>query len=138
MLDQCIDTSRYVYNKTVEHISNGHPANFQSLRDLLVTTNTQKHLEEYKVFDGKVEELRKEKKTLKDKDEIKELTDRIKKIHCERREFMKGFEHSRNTCAKPFEMETPKDIPACAVKKCCSAVKAGITNLKIDISIYMI
>jgi len=60
MLDKFIDTSRYVYNKTVEHIRNDHPANFQSLRDLLVTTNTQKHLEEYKAFDGKeVEELRK-------------------------------------------------------------------------------
>jgi len=32
-----------------------------------------------KAFDGQLEELRKGKKTLKDKDEIKELTDRIKK-----------------------------------------------------------
>jgi IS605 OrfB family transposase len=130
MLDKFIDTSRYVYNKTVEHIRNGHPANFQCLRDLLVTTNTQKHLEEYKAFDGKVEELRKEKKTLKDKDEIKKLAVRITEIHSQRREFMKGFEHSRNSSVKPFEVETPKDIRACAVKKCCDAVKSGISNLK--------
>jgi len=130
ILDKFIDTSRYVYNRTVEHIKNGHPANFQSLRDLLVTTNTKKHLEEYKVFDGQLEELQKEKKGLKDHDEIKKLDGRIKEIHSQRREFMKGFKHSKNPSVKPFEVETPKDIRACAVKRCCDAVKTGIANLK--------
>jgi len=52
---------------------------------------------------------------------------------------MKEFEHSRNTSVKPFEMETPKDIRACAVKKCCSVVKTGVSlTLKMEISDILI
>jgi len=65
LLNKFIDTSRYVYNRTLEHINKGHKVNFQDLRDIIVTENTKKGLDEYKVYDSLIEELRKQKKKFK-------------------------------------------------------------------------
>ena len=43
---------------------------------------------------------------------------------------MKQFDYNKNPLILDFETETPKDIRACAVKRCCDAYKTGFTNLK--------
>ena len=43
IIDDWINTSNYIYNKTLEKIKNGHKINFNNLRDLLVTDNTKKY-----------------------------------------------------------------------------------------------
>jgi len=43
---------------------------------------------------------------------------------------MKDYNYSKNESINAFEIETPKDIRACAVKRCCDAFKTGFTNLK--------
>ena len=140
MLDAFIDTSRYVYNLTLEHINKGHKINFQELRDLLVTQNTKKNLDEYKAYDCDIKKLQKDKKKLRDAakkngkevdaEQLKIIEDEIKAINKNRRNHMKDFDYSKNRLIKDFEANTPKDVRACAVKRCCDAYKTGFTNLR--------
>lgn len=130
ILDEFIDTSRYVYNRTLEFINNGHKANEKVLRDLLVTDNTKKGYDEYKAFDIELTKLREMKKTSEDKMQIAKLNEKIKEINQERRNKMKSFDAVKNPLVLPFETNTPKDIRHNAVKRCCNALKTGFTNLR--------
>jgi transposase len=138
LLDEFIDTSRFVYNRTLEHINKGHKINFQNLRDLLVTDNTKKGLTEYKEYDKSINDLKIRKKELKEeikdinilKNAIEKLDEQIKFIHATRRTAMKEKDAETNSMIHDFELNTPKDIRACAVKQCCDAFKTGFTNLK--------
>lgn len=130
LINEFIDTSRYVYNKTVETIRNGHRVNFQDLRDLLVTENTKKNLQAYKDVDSMLEKLKKQKKECTDKVEKKKLTNAIQNIQKERRVNMKNFTAEKNSVVKDFELNTPKDIRANAVKRCCDAYTSGFANLR--------
>jgi len=64
IIDNWINTSNYIYNKTLEKIKNGHKINFNDLRDLLVTDNTKKNSTEYKQFDDIADKLKQEKKNI--------------------------------------------------------------------------
>lgn len=128
-IDRFMDVSRYVYNRTLEHINNGHRANFQELRDLLVTQNTKKHLDEYKAFDSRIRKLKDQKQNATGA-EVDNITKEIKTIQQQRRDVMKGFDYAVNQMVQKFETEVPKDIRACAVKRCCDAFKAGLSNLR--------
>lgn len=130
LIDSFIDTARFVYNKTLACINNGHKPNFQDLRDLLVTEKSKKGLNEYKEFDERVSQLRLLKKETKDVDEIKSIDDQISKIHQERRIKMKDFDYTKNPNINDFELETPKDIRSNAVQQCCDAIKSGISNVR--------
>ena len=138
LLDEFIDTSRFVYNRTLEHINKGHKINFQNLRDLLVTENTKKGLTEYKEYDKSINDLKIRKKELKEeikdinilKDAIGKLDEQIKLIHASRRTAMKEKDPETNSMIHDFELNTPKDIRACSVKQCCDAFKTGFTNLR--------
>jgi len=132
LLDEFIDTSRFVYNRTIEFIEKrGHKVNFQSLRDLLVTENTKKGYDEYKEYDSIINDLRKQKLKLDSKsDEYTILKERINQLNQERRDLMKCFVSRRNYLVHDFELKTPKDIRSNAVHRCCSAYKSGWSNLK--------
>lgn len=123
VLNEFIDTFRYVYNRTLDHIKNGHRANFKDLRDLLVTAETKKGMDEYKYFDNLINML----KNSKDDPLAKE---NLKIVQQNRRNFMKTFKYSKNLMIKDFESKTPKDVRSCAVKRCCDAFKTGFTNLR--------
>jgi len=128
-LDEFIDTSRYVYNRTLEHINNGHKINFMDLRDLLVTDHTKKYYPEYKQYDESINQLQ-SLKVDASTETIKELNEQIKAINTQRRTAMKKFKYKKNEMIHPFEINTPKDIRANAVKQCCDAHKSGFSNLK--------
>ena len=130
ILNKFIDTSRYVYNRTLEYINNGYKPNFKDLRDLLVTDNTKKGYEEYKAFDLRLSELREQKKTAINDDEKNRLECQIKEQNKLRRDLMKTFAYQKNQLVLPFETETPKDIRSNAVKRCCDAIKLGFSNLR--------
>lgn len=127
IIDGFINTSRYVYNKTVCYIKKGHKANFQSLRDLLVTEKTKKRSPEYQCFDDKINILKSQKKTSVNK---KLIDDEIKLLQKQRRDLMKNFQYEKNPLIQNFETSTPKEIRASAVKRCCDAHKTGFSNLK--------
>ena len=126
ILDEFINTSRYVYNRTLEYINNGHKVNFMKLRDLLVTGNTKKGHEEYKAFDLRIKELH-DQKTKGDPEQINK---EIKALQKERRDLMKKYDSVKNPLIRDFELKTPKDIRANAVKRCCDAFTTGFSNLK--------
>ena len=128
-LDEFIDTSRYVYNRTLEHINNGHKINFMDLRDLLVTDHTKKYYPEYKEYDESINQL-KRLKVDASTETIKDINEQIKTINTQRRNAMKKFKYKKNDMIHSFEIKTPKNIRANAVKQCCDAHKAGFSNLK--------
>jgi len=128
LLDEFINTSRFVYNRTLETIKKGHKINFQKLRDLLVTQETKKGLEEYKEFDDEIDKLKKQKK--EKEHETDEINQEIKNLQQKRRDKMKDYNYCKNPLINSFEINTPKDIRACAVKRCCDAFKSGFSNLR--------
>jgi IS605 OrfB family transposase len=130
ILDKFIDTSRFVYNRTLEFIKKGHKPNFQDLRDLLVTENTKKGLVEYKEYDQIISDLREKQKNEENKAEIKRIVEKIKQVQQERRNKMKEYDYIKNPLVNSFETGTPKDIRSNAVKRCCDAMKSGFSNLK--------
>lgn len=119
-LEEFMNTSRYVYNKALEHIKKGHKVNFMTLRDLLVTQNTKKGYIEYDNLSKEINELKK----LKNNDQ------QIKDKHKELRTLMKTFEYVKNPLIKDFELKTPKDIRANTIKSLCDAFTSAISNLK--------
>jgi IS605 OrfB family transposase len=119
-LEEFMNTSRYVYNKALEHIKKGHKINFMSLRDLLVTQNTKKGHIEYSNMEKEIDQLRKNKATEKE----------IKDKNQELRDLMKTFEYIKNPLIKDFELKTPKDIRANSIRSLCDAFTSAISNFK--------
>lgn len=134
ILNGFIDTSRYIYNKTLEYIKAGHKPYHEALRDLLVTDRTKKGYDDYKAFDITIKEFKDQKKVLGDTEEDKKAKERleakIKEVNAQRRNLMKGYDYVKNPNIKDFETKTPKDIRDCAVQRCCDAYTSGFSNLK--------
>lgn len=150
ILDEWINTSNYVYNQTVETIYNKkHPANFQSLRDLLVTANTKKHNSEYILISNQIKQFSADKMVLKKEliklsktpsqntIRIQELTQQIHNIetnvkteNARLRAASKMMDAEKNDGLHDWELNTPKEVRAGAVNDVCKAIKSGISNLK--------
>lgn len=116
ILNEWFDTYRYVYNKTICKINNGHNVNFMELRDLLVTKSTKKENKEYDIINEKIKQLK------------KELPIDQKKIDI-LREKKKNLKSTTNVNINVWEYNTPKEIRAGAVNDVCKAYKTCITNL---------
>ena len=122
-IDSYINTSRFVYNKTLDSIKKGDKPNFQNLRDKLVTKDTKKGYDAYKRFDILIQDL-------KAKERTEDIEHQIKDLQQQRRNEVKNLSYVKNPLIHDFEVETHKDIRANAVHECCTAVKSGISNLK--------
>ena len=155
ILDEWLNTSNYVYNKTVETIYKcNHPANFQGLRDKLVTANTKKNNIEYIEITNRIKLLSSEKNVLKK--ELKDLHAKLKhhmivslnklrtlsKMITEKETLIKQENVNLRTASKKlssekngniqeWELNTPKEVRAGAVNDVCKAIKTGISNLKV-------
>jgi IS605 OrfB family transposase len=127
MLDHFLDISRYVYNNTLEHIKKGHTSNFKQLRDILVTCQTKKQTQECQNKEKEIKELYKKLKNDKDNEDLKE---ELQQLKLKKKEDMSKNSFQRNEGVKDFELSVPKDVRACAVKRCCDALKTGFTNLR--------
>lgn len=118
-INEFINTSRYVYNKTIEKIKKGHKIHFQSLRDELVTYMTKKHHQQYKDALEGINAIR-------NVNNSKEMKDK----NAEMRKIMKGYSYEKNTNIKDWEILTPKDIRSNAVKQACDAWRSAYANFK--------
>ena len=118
IFDEWINTSRYVYNKTVEAINKEHCINFFSLRDKLVTKNSKKSNDEYQELE-RFKKLKKNNNTSEYDDIINQKMILLKSI--------KGIDNNE---IKKWELKTPKDIRAEAVNDVCKAYKTGFSNLR--------
>jgi len=136
IIDDWIDTSNYVYNKTVEAIREGHAINFITLRDKLVTKNTKKKHTDYISLSNEIAEVRNAKNELEKQkletniEKIKELNALIKAKNDELRNRAKTLDAVQNTDIKEWEYKTPKEVRAGAVNDVCKAYKTGFSNLK--------
>lgn len=130
VLNEFIDTSRYVYNRTLELVKRGLKPNFQNLRDILVTAETKKGYPEYKDGQEKIKKLRILKQQSKCKDANLKLDSEIKDTQQCLRNEMKTFPPVKNIFVHDFELSTPKDIRSNAVERCCNAFTSGFSNLK--------
>lgn len=130
MINEFIDTSRFVYNKTIRFIKEGHKVNWMNLRNLIVTNETSTNDETYKKKKAFIAMLHRQKTETDDKAIIAELDDRIinerKALHC----LSLTIPKSKNPEIEDFELKTPKDVRTCAVQHACSAYKSGFSNLK--------
>ena len=146
VFDEWLNTSNFVYNKTVKNINDGHQINFMSLRDKLVTANTKKDNIEYKTSETNTKNLREEKKKLQkllptikkdiiEKNKINVLLEALEiKLQEEKeelKEIKKILKSSKNEGVNEWELKTPKEIRAGSVNDVCKAYKTGFSNLKL-------
>ena len=131
VIDEWIDTSRYVYNKTVHLIDEGHKINHFELRDKLVTENTKKNNKEYQTFLCELAELQKQKKiTIKDKEKTIVMDKLITLKKQTRTAIAKSLKAERNKGVTVWELNTPKAVRDSAVSDVCKAYTTGFSNLK--------
>ena len=127
VIDEWINTSNYVYNKTVESINNGAPINFMKLRDNLVTLNTKKGHPKY-------EEITQELKNLKDTrlNRSREglCTQEVSDLINKKRNELRTIPSYVNNNVHDWECNTPKEVRAGAINDVCKAYKTGFANLK--------
>ena len=109
---QWFDTSNAVYNKTVQWINDNRRGNFYELRDKFVTHETRKTNGEY--------ELLKQQLAAAETEEARR----------EAKHALKALVRSVNPLVEEWELETPKDIRAGAVKLACSAYKSAMSNFR--------
>lgn len=121
-----INTSNYVYNKTVEKIKSGAQPNWMNLRDALVISKTKKNSNEYHIFDNELNILKQKYRESNDP----ELKDSINELLQHRRNNVKKIKFEKNNTINDWELNTPKEVRTCAVKNVCSAYKTGFSQLK--------
>lgn len=131
IIDEWINTSNYVYNKTIEFTKNGYKPNFFNLRDLLVTKNTKKYNEEYKSIKNIINnfKLHKKDKNLS-KDKINEINTLINEHKIKLKNKTKELTSTKNSIVNEWEFNTPKEVRAGAVNDVCKAYKTAFTNLR--------
>ena len=125
ILNEWFNTSNYVYNKALYEIKeNKAQPNFINLRNLLVTAETKMKDILYKETNDAIKLLKKQQKIPETNQE--ELNEQIKK----QRDILKTIKKETNGGVLSWELNTPKEIRASAVKDVCLAYKTAITNLK--------
>lgn len=130
VINEWINTSNYLYNKTIEYINKGHSINFYSLRDLLVTRNTKKQDETYKTIETTIQELRSKLKCLTDQEQKDNINRLIKDQQALLKLKKKDIKSEINANIEEWELNTPKDIRAGAIEDVCKAYKTAFANLR--------
>ena len=147
IINEWINTSNYVYNKTLEKIKSGIKPNWLDLRDMLVTNNTKKKSIEYNSYNSELQNLRLEKKKLLSQltilkknnnidqvniiqENINTIINHINMINKDRRNSVKKIKSEKNNQINEWELNTPKEVRACAVKEVCKSYTTGFSELK--------
>lgn len=116
-------TSRYVYNRGVDLVEKEKwKPNFHLLRDRLVTGRTKKEDPRYIAIQEKIKVL---EERMKDDEKSEWIHDRIEQLQKEKRQ----ISLTTNTNVEPWELETPKDIRAGALKDLEEAYSSAFTLL---------
>lgn len=109
LIDEWINTSNYVYNKTVEAINNGAPINFQTLRDMVVTRNTKKTNPEYQQLCEEIAKIRHARcQAVSGGTEHSQLGRLIEEKKTELRERAKSMPSTCNSHVQDWESRTPR------------------------------
>jgi len=142
IIKEWFNTCNYLYNKENEYVKyKKHKPNFMSLRDLLVTNNTKKKNIDYIILDNEIKKLHNQKKQIekelkKDKDNIELIKNKnyyinlIKEKNKIKRDKAKEMNSESNDIINEWELKTPKEVRAYAIKELCNAYESAFTNLK--------
>ncbi len=134
ILDGWLDTTRYIYNKVVQECETNSieernarttSINFQSLRDKFITENTRKCNAEYQVIADKMNELKSKK--IKGDNTFNDIIDSdIRKLKLKQNK----LPQTKNPNVLDWELKTPKETRAFAVKEVVTSYKSCFTKLK--------
>ena len=163
IIDEWINTSNYVYNKTVEELNVDSKQGFIKLRDKLVTNMTKKNDPEYSSISDQIMQLHRQKKEIVKeraieqkkidnldqnnpnyesllqqyevtiancKTRIEALQHDIQEMNAHLRNQAKTMDSVKNTTLREWELHTPKEIRASAVKDAVTAFKSCFTNFR--------
>ena len=138
ILDEFINTYRYVYNKTLEYVKiYNHEPNFINLRNLLATENTKNHYTCYKIYYDALELIKqKYKYEITDSKEDKKLKEEQYKIYKKDlieeslNVILKDLPFRKNDMIRTFELNTSNEIRSNAIKSVCDAYTTAISNLQ--------
>ena len=129
LFQKWLKSSNYTYNKTVSAIRQGETINYQELRNKYVTANTKKSHPLYQEIDANIKLLRDEKNKCKGEQKEKiemQIQEEQKKL----KEIKKEIKSVKNEGVLEWELETPKEIRAEAIRDVCKAYKSIFTNIK--------
>jgi IS605 OrfB family transposase len=130
LIDNFINTARYVYNKTLSYIKNeiktnkNYQPNLIKLRDKFVTSSTKKTHNDYINHTNTINELHLSKKSMNEEEKEK-CNNIIKDLHNVFRKHCKNIEYKKNITVNDFELETHKDIRSNALKQVVDAYKSA-------------
>lgn len=130
IIDEWINTSRAIYNKTLKDIKNGTKINFIQLRDKFVTYETKKTDGKYIKYSEKITKYKKKLKNLKDEEDIIKIKKKIERNTEKFKEAKKNMNSIINNNIAAWELKTPKETRAAAVNDVCKAYKTAFTNFK--------
>jgi hypothetical protein len=127
ILDGFINTHRYVFNRTLEYIKNGHEPYFEPLRDLLATEKTRSNYLDTKYYKMYIESLKKCKYDIGTKNFIiKEIDETLKKLPL-----------LKNPLIYNFELNTSNEIRSNAIKSVCDAYKSDPIQKKLNFVVIL-
>jgi len=130
-LDDIINTHRFVYNRTLEHVKKlGHDPDFQTLRNLLATERTKATHPINKYYSIGIDKLKTQFSKEKRQDErgyLKTLIDEEERLL---KEALKTVSFKKNQLIHDFELQTSNEIRSNAIKSVCDAYKSGFSNLE--------
>ena len=130
IIDEWINTSRAIYNKTLKDIKNGTKINFIQLRDKFVTYETKKTNDKYIKYSEKITKYKKKLKNLKDEEDIIKIKKKIERNTEKFKEAKKNMNSIINNNIAAWELKTPKETRAAAVNDVCKAYKTAFINFK--------
>lgn len=115
------DCFRYVHNKALERVKvHKEQANFQDLRNKLVTVDTKIGSEVYSEYEEKIKDMRAKGASKED----------IAAAQKAKRNALKSVEFQENLNVSEWEQKIHKDTRSAAVKKVCDSYKTARSNLK--------
>ncbi len=119
IFEEWFNATRYLYNRALELVKNGHNVNFIALRDKLVTKDTKKTNIEYINQQKVISDLQK--------------TDNKKQLEIEKvklRTIAKGLESNKNEYCKEWTLNVPKDIRANSIRDLCKNYNTVFANYR--------
>lgn len=131
LINEIFDVTRYIYNKANAIVKTDIKlANFQDLRNKLVTEKTNLDKESYKIASIPLDVNSENKTNSINENEILFYICQRRQLLQDRRDAVKNEIPTINNQIRDFEKRVSKEIRACAVKNLCDAYKTALANFK--------
>jgi hypothetical protein len=132
LLDDWINTSRYIYNKTVDRMNTPRfrQESKNTVRDRYVTLETRKSSSDYASINASIKELTKKRKRAEKDGDGGEYDSVGEELKAMRQHLNAAISPTTNAKIKPWELRTPTKVRVAAVFDAFNARDVAFTNLK--------